>query len=287
MELTNDFHVNVPLDRAWAVLTDVERIAPCMPGAQLEEIEGNEYRGGVKIKVGPITAQYKGKATFLEKDDINHKAVLRAEGRDTKGQGNASATITATLVAAGTGTDVKVSTDLTITGKVAQFGRGVLADVSAKILGQFVTCLEHDVLVRPEETLAAVASASAEHAAPVAAVAGVAAAVGAVTAGAVTAGAVTAEATSPVTATEVSAAAVSAAPTATAPAASPSTSASSSGAADAPAADTKPPVRKIEYKAAEPVDLLDAAGSPVLKRAAPVVAILVLLFFLFGRRAKK
>jgi uncharacterized protein len=287
MELTNEFHVAVPLERAWAVLTDVELIAPCLPGAQLEEIEGNEYRGGVKIKVGPITAQYKGKATFLEKDDINHKAVLRAEGRDTKGQGNASATITATLVAAGTGTDVKVSTDLTITGKVAQFGRGVLADVSAKILGQFVTCLEHDVLVRPEETLAAVASASAEHAAPVAAVAGVAAAVGAVTAGAVTAGAVTAEATSPVTATEVSAAAVSAAPTATAPAASPSTSASSSGAADAPAADTKPPVRKIEYKAAEPVDLLDAAGSPVLKRAAPVVAILVLLFFLFGRRAKK
>jgi uncharacterized protein len=139
MELTNEFHVAVPLDRAWAVLTDVELIAPCMPGAQLEEIEGNEYRGGVKIKVGPITAQYKGKATFLEKDDANYKAVLRAEGRDTKGQGNASATITATLVAAGTGTDVKVSTDLTITGKVAQFGRGVLADVSAKILGQFVT----------------------------------------------------------------------------------------------------------------------------------------------------
>jgi uncharacterized protein len=278
MELTNEFHVAVPLERAWAVLTDVELIAPCLPGAQLEEIEGNEYRGGVKIKVGPITAQYKGKATFLEKDDVNHKAVLRAEGRDTKGQGNASATITATLVAAGTGTDVKVSTDLTITGKVAQFGRGVLADVSAKILGQFVTCLEHDVLVRPEETLAAVASASAEHATPVAGVAGVAAAVGAVSAGSVVA-----EATSPVTATEMSTAAVSTAPTATAPAASSSTS----GSVDAPAADTKPPVRKIEYKAAEPVDLLDAAGSPVLKRAAPVVAILVLLFFLFGRRSKK
>ena len=131
MELTNDFHVNVPIERAWAVLTDIETIAPCMPGAQLEEIEGNEYRGGVKIKVGPITAQYKGKATFLSKDDANHIAVLKAEGRDTKGQGNASATITATLVAVGGGTDVKVSTDLTITGKVAQFGRGVLADVSA------------------------------------------------------------------------------------------------------------------------------------------------------------
>jgi uncharacterized protein len=278
MELTNEFHVAVPLERAWAVLTDVELIAPCLPGAQLEEIEGNEYRGGVKIKVGPITAQYKGKATFLEKDDVNHKAVLRAEGRDTKGQGNASATITATLIAAGTGTDVKVSTDLTITGKVAQFGRGVLADVSAKILGQFVTCLEHDVLVRPEETLAAVASASAENAAPVAVVVGAAAVA---SAGVVPPVSVTAEATSSVAATETVTAAIPAPPTVTAPAAS------TSGAADAPAADTKPPVRKIEYKAAEPVDLLDAAGSPVLKRAAPVVAILVLLFFLFGRRAKK
>ena len=279
MELTNEFHVAVPLARAWAVLTDIELIAPCMPGAQLEEIEGNEYRGGVKIKVGPITAQYKGKATFLEKDDVNHKAVLRAEGRDTKGQGNASATITATLVAAGTGTDVKVSTDLTITGKVAQFGRGVLADVSAKILGQFVTCLEHDVLVRPEETLAAVASASAEHAAPLAGSSDgpLADSTGAAVAGA---GAVAAA----LTASSTSAASTSA-PTAGPEAPGAVTASGASG--EAPAAETKPPVRKIEYKAAQPVDLLDAAGSPVLKRAAPIVALLVLLFLLFGRRSKK
>ncbi len=294
MELTNEFHVAVPLSRAWAVLTDIELIAPCMPGAQLEEIEGNEYRGGVKIKVGPITAQYKGKATFLEKDDVNHKAVLRAEGRDTKGQGNASATITATLVAAGTGTDVKVSTDLTITGKVAQFGRGVLADVSAKILGQFVTCLEHDVLVRPEETLAAVASASAEHAAPLTGSADgpVADSAGAAVAGA---GAVAAS----VTAASTSDASTSAASTSNALTSNALTSAAIAGpeapsavtasgaSGEAPAAETKPPVRKIEYKAAQPVDLLDAAGSPVLKRAAPIVVLLVLLFLLFGRRSKK
>ncbi len=278
MELTNEFHVAVPLERAWAVLTDVELIAPCLPGAQLEEIEGNEYRGGVKIKVGPITAQYKGKATFLEKDDVNHKAVLRAEGRDTKGQGNASATITATLVAAGTGTDVKVSTDLTITGKVAQFGRGVLADVSAKILGQFVTCLEHDVLVRPEETLAAVASASAEHATPAASADS---AVGAVTSVGTVASSV---ATAPTSSTATAAAE---APSVAAPSEPSAPSVSSAGSGEAPAAETKPPVRKIEYKAAEPVDLLDAAGSPVLKRAAPLVAVLVLLFLLFGRRSKK
>src|ERR1043165_8868257 len=117
MELSNEFRVPLPVADAWAVLTDVERIAPCMPGAQLQEVEGDEYRGVVKVKVGPITAQYKGAATFQERDDSAHRAVIRAEGRDTRGQGNASATITATLEAHGDGTRVKVVTDLTVTGK--------------------------------------------------------------------------------------------------------------------------------------------------------------------------
>src|SRR5829696_8217368 len=147
MELVNDFTVNVPVDEAWKTLTDVERIAPCLPGAQLQEVEGDVYRGVVKIKVGPILAQFKGQATFIEKDDANHKAVLKAEGRDTAGKGNASALITAKLDPQGEGTTkVTVSTDLTITGKVAQFGRGALADVSTKLLGQFVDCLENSVL---------------------------------------------------------------------------------------------------------------------------------------------
>jgi carbon monoxide dehydrogenase subunit G len=148
MELTNDFRVAVPVERAWAVLTDVELIAPCLPGAQLQEIEGDEYRGVVKVKVGPITAQYKGQATFVSQDPDAHVAVLRAEGRETRGQGNANATITATLLPDGAdGTAVSVVTDLTITGRVAQFGRGVLADVSAKLLDQFVENLETTVLV--------------------------------------------------------------------------------------------------------------------------------------------
>ena len=146
MELTNEFTVGVPVDQAWNVLTDLERIAPCMPGAQLQEVEGDEYRGIVKVKVGPITAQYKGAAKFVERDDSAHRAVIRAEGRDTRGQGNASATVTATLEPSGSGTHVRVETDLTITGKVAQFGRGVLADVSGKLLDQFVESLEADVL---------------------------------------------------------------------------------------------------------------------------------------------
>jgi carbon monoxide dehydrogenase subunit G len=149
MELTNDFRVAVPPSTAWTVLTDVERIAPCMPGAQLQEVEGDEYRGVVKVKVGPITAQYKGKAMFQELDETGHRAVLRADGRDTRGQGNASATITATLTPDGEGTHVTVQTDLTVTGKVAQFGRGVMADVSTKLLGQFVDCLESTVLSAP------------------------------------------------------------------------------------------------------------------------------------------
>ena len=146
MELTNEFTVAVPVEQAWAVLTDVERIAPCMPGADLQEVEGDEYRGVVKVKVGPITAQYKGAASFAERDEAARRAVLKAEGRDTRGQGNANATITAQLEAAGPGTKVTITTDLHLTGKVAQFGRGVLADVSTKLLKQFVDCLEADVL---------------------------------------------------------------------------------------------------------------------------------------------
>ncbi len=246
MELINEFHVHVPIERAWAILTDVELIAPCLPGAALEEIEGEEYRGGVKIKVGPITAQYKGKATFLEKDVVAHKAVLRAEGRDTKGQGNANATITAQLTETDGGTDVKVTTDLTITGRVAQFGRGVLADVSSKLLGQFVDCLEHNVLTKPETVAAEVAGASA--AAATSAVEGAAAG---------------SSSTTSTTSTS-------------------STTGTANSADANPAAEpTKPAVRKIDYKAAEPVDLLGAAGSPVLKRAVPAgVAVLVLLWLI-------
>lgn len=137
MELSNEFEVEAPVDQVWAVLTDLERIAPCLPGAQLQEIEGDEFRGVVKVKVGPITAQYKGAARFVERDDAACRAVLRAEGRDTRGAGNASADITASLDATDLGTKVSVGTELTVTGKVAQFGRGVMADVSKKLMGQF------------------------------------------------------------------------------------------------------------------------------------------------------
>ncbi len=146
MKLEHNFRVDVPLDEAWRVLLDIERIAPCMPGAQLQEVHGDEYRGIVKVKVGPITAQYKGVARVTDADETAGHLSISAEGRDTRGQGNASAMITAHLTADGTGTRVVVDTDLNVTGKVAQFGRGVMADVSTKLLGQFVDCLSTNIL---------------------------------------------------------------------------------------------------------------------------------------------
>jgi carbon monoxide dehydrogenase subunit G len=249
MELTNTFDVSVPVDTAWAVLTDVERIAPCLPGAQLQEIEGDEYRGVVKVKVGPITAQYKGKATFIEKDDVAHKAVLEASGRDTRGQGNASATITALLEPSGDGTHVTVTTDLTVTGKVAQFGRGVLADVSAKLLGQFVdnleqTVLTDDALAGAEVVVEAEQALAAEVAAVVEAVEGAVDAVELAEAEDEQ-GIVDPEA---VVAAEVK---------------------------------VEQAIRKIDMPEPEAIDLLEQAGSSVLKRAVPLLGVAIAVFVLW------
>ncbi|MEY2967975.1 MAG: hypothetical protein RIQ64_602 [Actinomycetota bacterium] len=206
--LNHTFSVAVPIAEAWNVLTNVERIAPCLPGAQLQEVEGETYRGVVKVKVGPIQAQFKGQASFVEKDDSNYKAVLKGEGRDTGGKGNASAIITAQLTAIdASSTQVNVNTDLSITGKVAQFGRGALADVSDKLLAQFSDNLNN--LIASEPAVAAPAPA-----------------------------------------------------------------------AESVAESTQPTVRKIDAPEAAPINLIEAAGGTIVKRALPVVAgvaVLVLL----------
>ena len=162
MELTNEFTVGIPPEEAWAVLTDVERIAPCLPGARLDEVAGDEYRGAVKVKVGPISTEYRGVATFLEQDADARRAVLRAEGREARGQGTARATITATLVPSGTATTVRVVTDLTISGRVAQFGRGVLADVSSRLLAQFAESLEATIVAGDAAAAEAAPAATGE-----------------------------------------------------------------------------------------------------------------------------
>lgn len=146
MEFNNEFRVGVPPAKAWEVLTDVERVASCLPGATLLSVDGNEFTGAVKIKVGPITVSYKGLASFLEKDAGAQRVVLKADGKETRGNGNAAAVVTAQLKDQGDATRIAVTTDLTISGKAAQFGRGVLADVATNLIGQFAKRLEADLL---------------------------------------------------------------------------------------------------------------------------------------------
>lgn len=143
MEINNEFTVQAPISEAWALLTDVERIAPCIPGFQLEEIEGDEYRGTMKLKIGAVTMAYASRLTFVEKDEAGHRAVMRGGGREQRGQGTVDATIVSVLQAAGDdSTRVEVSTTLNVTGRIAGFGRSIMADVSSRLIDQFVQCLE-------------------------------------------------------------------------------------------------------------------------------------------------
>jgi len=165
-QLLNEFLVHRPIERTWVVLTDVERIAPCMPGAQLQEIEGDIYRGVVKVKLGPISTTFKGQAHFIERDDTGHRAVLKGEGRDTGGKGNADALITAQLEAVSPElTKCIVSTELRVTGKVAQFGRGIMGDVSEKLMTQFAHNLNTMLDAEGDEPAADESAAAAEPAA--------------------------------------------------------------------------------------------------------------------------
>jgi carbon monoxide dehydrogenase subunit G len=160
MDLHHEFTVPVAASQAWQILCDLERLAPCLPGAQLTEVEGEIYRGQVKVKVGPILSHFKGQASFVSRDDENFRASLKAEGRDTGGKGNASATITARLEPLDAGSvKCMVDTQLSISGKVAQFGRGALADVSDKLLLQFVDNL--NALIASQPAVAAPSAPSA------------------------------------------------------------------------------------------------------------------------------
>jgi carbon monoxide dehydrogenase subunit G len=209
MKLENRFTVPVPRAEAWKVLLDVERIAPCMPGATLTGRDGDSFTGTVKVKVGPINLTYGGNAKFVSTDEENGVAVIEASGKETRGTGTAKATVTAHLHDRGDSTEVEVHTDMNVTGKPAQFGRGVLADVSSKLIDQFATCLAGEILAGTPDPAAASDS---------------------------------------------------------------STGTGTSG----PAAPRVVPE-------AQPIDLLGTAGSPVLKRLAPVLAGLVALVLLVRR----
>jgi uncharacterized protein len=163
MKINNEFTVAAPIQQAWDTMLNLERIAPCLPGAAIqEEKDEGEYDGTMKVKIGPITANYKGTVKFEEVDEDNHRAVLQATGRDARGQGTASATIVSTLQEEGEGTKVSVETDMKLTGRAAQFGRGIAQDVATKMLDQFASCLEEEITGGPEAGAAAAEGEAAE-----------------------------------------------------------------------------------------------------------------------------
>jgi carbon monoxide dehydrogenase subunit G len=245
-QLINEFTVNRSIEEAWPIITDVERIAPCLPGAQLTEIshgdDGDVYSGNVKVKLGAIATEFVGQAYFVERDDEHYTCMLNGKGRDKKGRGNASADISAKAESLSpTSTKVIVTTDLHITGKIAQFGRGILGDVSAKLIDQFAQNLNEmidadGVGVAPETSDASAANGSAA-------------------------------------ASPDGTASDAATPDAAAP-------------SKKPESGTGPTVRKIDGPATEPIDLMEMGGSSIAKRAAPAFAVLLLILLLLRRRRR-
>lgn len=215
MQLEHEFTVPVGVEEAWRVLLDIERVAPCMPGATVTSVDGDSFGGTVKVKVGPITVTYTGTGRFLSKDDEKHVAVIEASGKETRGAGTARATVTATLYDDAPDTRVVAVTDLAITGRPAQFGRSVLAEVGAKLVGQFADCLAGELAARPAVAPAATRPRGTEDTQPT-----------------------------------------------------------------APAAVTSP-------AASEPINLIGAAGVPVLKRLAPVLAAAAAVVLLLLRRRRR
>jgi carbon monoxide dehydrogenase subunit G len=298
VQLENSFTVPVPIDEAWRVLLDIERIAPCMPGAALDSVTGDDFTGRVKVKLGPINLTYQGKASFVEKDEAAHKAVIDARGKDQRGNGTAAAVVTAKLKPEGDATRVDVLTDLNITGRPAQFGRGVMTDVGNKLLGQFADKLAAQLGAggsepsTPEKVTATASgaveevAASAEQAAPAGPAKKAAAATKKAAASATDR--VTANSTAPAqSAPETPAPATEAATTPAA--AAPSAPSTPAAAATTPTSTpASVPSRPQPVSEPEPIDLLEVAGGAALSRyAAPAgvfAAVLILLLIILRRR---
>jgi carbon monoxide dehydrogenase subunit G len=304
VQLENSFIVPVPIDEAWRVLMDIERIAPCMPGAALDSVTGDDFTGRVKVKLGPINLTYQGKASFVEKDETAHKAVIDARGKDQRGNGTAAAVVTARLRPEGDATRVEVVTDLNITGRPAQFGRGVMTDVGNKLLGQFADKLAAQLGAgEPEpsaaQTVAATASGAVEEIAAsaeqapgngTAATAAKKAATATKKAAASTTDRVTATSTVPAKSAPAKKTAAPAASD-TAPAAADTAPAAADTAPAAPAAPAAPtpPSRPRPVSEPEPIDLLEVAGGAAVARYAKPAAglgVLLLLIFLIARRRR-
>jgi carbon monoxide dehydrogenase subunit G len=259
MQLEHQFTVPVPVAQAWDVLLDVERIAPCMPGATVESFDGETIEGRVKVKVGPIQVTYAGSARFTEKDESARRAVLDASAKEARGPGTATAVVKAALVDRGASTDVTLTTDLQITGRPAQFGRGVMVEVGTKLLDKFADCLAAELGVHPAP--AATAAARAATGAPAAATA------------------------APVAATAAPAAATAAAGEETKAAARDIAAGTT---ATAPQATVPPPaLRRVPAGGDDEFGVLDVAGAPLLKRVLPTVGVTVLLLVVWRLLARR
>ena len=271
MELTHSFTVPVGVDQAFEVLTDIERVAPCMPGASIESVEGDEFTGRVKVKVGPMQITYRGKAEYKELDREQHRAIIEARGQEMRGSGTANATVTASLLEKGDETEVTVVSALSITGRPAQFGRGVMNEVGAKLLGQFADCLStrlagddqadaddatdvDDTTELPRPSASPGSNGSGGLTEPdITQVAGVAT-------------------TQPASAPEPAAAAAPPAPDAV-------------GASAQPAARQAPRETWSPSSSGESIDLFSVAGPSIVKRLAPLAALLVMLLLWRRRRS--
>jgi carbon monoxide dehydrogenase subunit G len=276
MELNHSFTVPVGADTAFEVLTDIERIAPCMPGAAVDSVDGDEFTGSVKVKVGPMQVTYRGTARYAELDRDNHSAVIEARAQETRGSGTANATISAKLDEQGDDeTQVTVVSNLSITGRPAQFGRGVMNEVGAKLLGQFADCLSTKLSGQDEEP---------EEEAEAAETTTTAAAGSNGSSAATSEQEVTqqAGAASPQPATGAATAAATGAPSAAAatsgatPAGATNTGTQATERATTPKQSTAPDV--------EAIDLCEVAGASVAKRAIPAAVVVLLLILLVWRR---
>lgn len=269
MELTHTFTVPLGIDEAFEVLTDIERIAPCMPGATIESVEGREFTGRVKVKVGPMQVTYRGRAEYEQLDTDTHTAVIVARGQETRGSGTANATVTATLAAQGVQTEVTVVSNLQVTGRPAQFGRGVMNDVGAKLLGQFADCLSEtltgaDALdeIADDDTVELTSTGPA----------------------------VTTNGSSADTSEQEITQAVGAAPPQPPSGAEPAT-AEPPRPVDAPVEATRPNGRPPRQTYTPPdndaIDLFEVAGPPIARRIAPVAIVALLVWLLWRRRARR
>ncbi|MEV5746643.1 SRPBCC family protein [Actinoallomurus sp. NPDC052308] len=267
MELDHEFTVPVPVDQAWRVLLDVERIAPCMPGATLDAADTEEFTGRLKVRLGAMTVTYRGTARIASRDEEARTVVIEASGKEARGSGTASATVQAHLHEDDGRTRVTVHTKLNVTGRPAQFGRGILAEVGGKLIGRFADNLATELAAEPDT--GASAEARVEEAA----------------AGAATAEEAVADQDA------AGAPAESAAATGT-PAESgtgtgfPAESAEEAARAPKPTTAARTATTPARREA-EPIDLLEVAGPAVIKRAAPVaaaVAVLLVLWRLIRRR---